>query len=437
MHLAAQTGSTDSSPPDEVSGEQRDGLISVRPQGIVPGQQTGGIASVQAARRAGISPPMAKTPSPASTAGETRIPSLSPDDSRFLVYLRGIAILAIVVGHLGGWILPPYTEFVAVFVPVFFFLSGAVSYYSYQRSSTIPKYLVKRIGGILVPYWMLCVFWLAVYLAVNSTLPEFSVPGLFRWLFFRPDGSAALFGIGQVWFLHTLVIILLASPVLFELYQRHPRWLMALMVVPLALAATQTFRDVHADFYVLGNNFYKPVVHGLFFVGGFVYFTSPTARRKPVLAGLGAAALLMSVCLVTLFDQDVNCSPHTFSPDLYYVAVSVCAIVGVLLFQTWFLRLCDVIAPARVTLRFLHKYTFPIFLLHGFAIYVSEEVFGLVHPDGGHLVYAVTKCAIVILVTCVLAVPFGSASTWLVNMLVRRWSQTATVETSVVVDETH
>ncbi len=46
-----------------------------------------------------------------------KIQTLSDDDSLFLAYLRGISILVIVFGHVGGfWIFRPYSEFLNVFV---------------------------------------------------------------------------------------------------------------------------------------------------------------------------------------------------------------------------------------------------------------------------------------------------------------------------------
>lgn len=349
-----------------------------------------------------------------------KTPLLSHEDSRFLAYLRGVAILAIVVVHLGGWVLPPYTEFLVVFVPVFFFLSGAVSYYSFQRAQSTLNYLAKRLVGMFLPYYLLCVFWLVVYVAVNSALPAFSGHDLLCWLTIRPANSAMLFSLGQVWFLHTLVVILVASPVFFELFRRAPRILAAIMILPIALATTQMFCDIDNYFYLAGNNFYKPIVHSFFFVLGCVFFASPGIRKKSLLTGLALVALLASCCLVELFRVDINCSEHTFAPDLYYVAVSLCAIAVLLISQPLLLGVCDKIHLADITLKFLHRYTFPIFLLHSFAVYVSEELFGLVHPKSGYLQYAATKFTIVMLITCILAIPFGFASTWLIKVVLER-----------------
>jgi peptidoglycan/LPS O-acetylase OafA/YrhL len=82
---------------------------------------------------------------------------ISPTDSRFLAYLRGLAILVIVFGHCGGgWVFKPYSGFLNVFVPVFFSLSGAVCYHSYRRSHSVGDYITKRVVGLLTPYYLLC-----------------------------------------------------------------------------------------------------------------------------------------------------------------------------------------------------------------------------------------------------------------------------------------
>lgn len=67
---------------------------------------------------------------------------LSHTDSTFLLYLRSLSIFIIVFGHVGGfWVFKPYSEFLQVFVPMFFFISGAVSFYSFNRSSNLTDYL--------------------------------------------------------------------------------------------------------------------------------------------------------------------------------------------------------------------------------------------------------------------------------------------------------
>jgi peptidoglycan/LPS O-acetylase OafA/YrhL len=172
----------------------------------------------------------------------------------------------------------------------------------------------------------------------------------------------------------------------------------------------QLFVDVHRLFDVAENNLYKPTVHSIFYVLGFVYFSSDVLRRKWVLAASVVCGLVLSVGLVALFRLRVDYVFHTFSPDVYYVSGSLAAIAALLLLQPATLRACRRLPSAGRVLDFMHRYTFPIFLLHACAIYLTEELLGLVHPTGAYVLYGMAKFTIVLASTCVMSIPFGYLS---------------------------
>ena len=111
---------------------------------------------------------------------------LQPRDSEFLAVLRALSIVVIVFGHVGGfWIYPPWSEFLQVFVPIFFFISGAVSYNGYLKSESATYYVVKRIIVLLVPYYCMCIIALLVYVVNHAGLPSFSLSSLMKWIAIR------------------------------------------------------------------------------------------------------------------------------------------------------------------------------------------------------------------------------------------------------------
>jgi len=78
---------------------------------------------------------------------------ISSSDQHYINIMRGISILRVVLVHLGlSWFYPPYSQYVSIFLPVLFFVSGAVSYYSFLRSKAVVVYLIKRLSLILVPF---------------------------------------------------------------------------------------------------------------------------------------------------------------------------------------------------------------------------------------------------------------------------------------------
>jgi peptidoglycan/LPS O-acetylase OafA/YrhL len=344
---------------------------------------------------------------------------LRRDDSRFLANLRGLAIIGIVLDHLGGWIFPPYTGFIAVIVPVFFFVSGSVSYCSFLRSSSTSDYLHKRLVGLLIPYYLACLFCILVYVLTHLSVPTITLGTVVAWLTICPTQDLEGFPLGQVWFLHTLAIIVLISPLFFALYARKPRLLFLSLLVPLALSAVQVVYDVHAAFIILGQNLYKPAVHCFFFIAGFVYFSTKCLHSKWFLSTMTAGGLLLAIGLVFAFDLRVDYTYHTFSPDLYYVAGSAAAIGALLLCQDTLLRICANVRLIAWPLNFAYRYTFSIFLLHSFAIWAAERYLGLVSPQGNYVLYAIAKSTFVMVLTCILAIPFARACDWLIAKSLR------------------
>ncbi|WP_456432061.1 acyltransferase family protein, partial [Thermosulfuriphilus sp.] len=186
-----------------------------------------------------------------------KTPDLSRQDSEFLRYLRGLAIFIVVFGHVGGfWFYRPYSGFLLVSVPIFFMISGAVSYPSYRRSGPLSFYLAKRTISLLIPYYLLCLLCLGFYLLQEGRLPSFSAERLIRWLLIRPSKEMMPFPIGQIWFLYVLLIISFLSPLYFFLWKRFPRVLGLICLLFLMLSLLQHFSDISQNFHLLFFDFF-------------------------------------------------------------------------------------------------------------------------------------------------------------------------------------
>lgn len=333
--------------------------------------------------------------------------NLSPQDSLFSAHMRGLAILVIVVGHVGAfWIYRPWSEFLHVVVPALFFLSGAVSYYSFKRSGDVMAYYRRRLLSLAVPYWTFClVLVLPTFIALNGRLPEFSAQAFLKWLTLTPSNSFSPFEIGQIWFFHALLVVLLLSPALFLIYERNRALFTTLLLTITALAGMEMIGDVHRLFYLADNNLYTPLIHAVFFALGFVCFDAARLRGIGLLLALAGAGVAVCAALVLLGGVDIDYAVHSTPPDLYYLCGGVAALALMLALQKPLLALSS--QPLiRAPLDFLHKHTYAIALVHTFAIFVAETLFGLNSPDGGALAYALTKLAVVMVITCGLAVPF-------------------------------
>lgn len=344
---------------------------------------------------------------------------MNKSESQYLSYTRSISIVMIVFGHVGGgWFFKPWSEFIAVFVALFFFISGAVLFHSFKRSQSIIAYWKKRLVRLLVPYYLLCIFSLFVYIFINYKLPDFDFLKLLAWLEIRPHYRTTPFNIGQVWFLHTLAIITIISPFYFMLIIRRKTIPIIMIVLTiLILSAIQLEYDIHRYFHIIDNNFYKPIIHSLFFILGAVYFSHQYVFPDKILVVTIFLTLLFSLLLVTILHLEIGYGSHTFSPDIYYVSGSVAVISLSLLLRKVIPKIINNQILLKNISDVIFKYTMPIFLLHSFSIFFLEEFFGLAHPKSNIIIYGIVKFILVIIITVTISPLFYNISNTTVNLL--------------------
>ena len=342
-------------------------------------------------------------------------------DSEFLAYLRGVSIFIIVFGHVGGfWVFGSYSGLLHLSVTTFFFLSGAVSYYSFLRAGSVRQYYIKRISGLIIPFYLLGILSLFVYLATYRHLPSLSMENIIMWLTVKPVKTITPFPIGQVWFLHTLLIISIVSPLYYKLYEKNKSILILILIIFLSISCIQAFIDIDEYFYIGSHNFFKPIVHSIFFISGFVYFTYPQYKNnKQILLLMFVLSILLCFGMVLVMNQEFDFSKHTFAPDIYYVFGTYSLLSLLFLLQNFIIKVVNRIKPVYIFLRFMYKHTFSIFLLHSFAIYLSEVVFNIVEPQNKDFIYGVKKLLIVLLITFILSVPYSYISSYIIKKTVK------------------
>jgi peptidoglycan/LPS O-acetylase OafA/YrhL len=343
---------------------------------------------------------------------------LTLNDRNFLSYLRGLSIFVIVFGHVGGfWAYRPYSEFLHVFVPIFFFLSGAVSYFSYKKTKRVQDYLKKRFFSLLIPYYMVCVLSLAVYTYTHKQLPDLNLLNLVKWIQIRPSNDIMPFPLGQVWFLNTLFFITLVSPILFIIKDKNKYVLPFIIGFILILSGTELFFKVNTHITFFNNNLYKPIIHSSFYMFGILYFTGEIYKKLNFIILFLIFTFITSILLVNFFNLNIDYAYHINKPDIYYVCGSFTAISFTLLIKNYFIRIVQYIKIIRFSLLFLHKHTFSFFLLHTFSIFLAEKIFGLDNPSEKTVFYGLTKLFIVIFLTCLFSIPFTRLSNWSVNFI--------------------
>jgi len=316
----------------------------------------------------------------------------------FLDCLRGASILRVVLGHLGlFWIYRPYSEFFHALLPLLFFVSGAVSFGSFLRSSSVANYLLRRLIGILTPYYVLIALVYGLYLGWNGQFPpSASGESLWRVLFITPMKADTPFPLGQVWYLHALVIITFLALPFFHWARSSIGCLLLPILASLALTALQFVVDSDHRFVWFGHNFYQAFANASFFFFGALYIqTLERWQWQRLLPALCLALLVAMILLVRLSKTPVGLAHHSYAPDLYYVGCAYIALTLLLALRLWLIRALDGVQWLKRFLLYTSKHAYSIFLIHSFFIFAAEEWLGLMNVAQAPLL-ALAKIALVL-----------------------------------------
>jgi len=345
--------------------------------------------------------------------------TINQDDRLYIDRLRGLSILRVVLVHLGlSWFFTPYSQFVLVFLPVLFFVSGAVSFPVYLRAKTAMHYGVKRLISVAFPYYFIIGIILVVYFVFYS--PGYSLVGepLLRWILISPTSNLMPFPLGQVWFLRALLVIILLSIPLYSVGRQFPSALLLPVGLSLVLSFVQSYKEINDLFYIGFFNSYQSMANaGFFFFGSYYYACKSTIGTKS-LCVLLLLSLLSSMSIFFHADLDINMAEHTFSPNLYYIGLSFSAIFAVLLLKPYVQWFLDAVPRFDRLILLFSKHAYGIFIIHSFLIYFSEVVLGWQGVSSLPL-QALGKVTLVVFGSLILAIPVTNitkrCSNWMVN----------------------
>lgn len=328
---------------------------------------------------------------------------ISRSDSLYIDQMRGISIIRVVLGHLGlFWIFPPYSEFFMSLLPLLFFTSGAVSILTYSRATSVKSYIRKRFIGLLTPFYLIAIISFLVLIIFSPSEVEVTTEKLVRWILINPSHSSMPYPLGQIWFLHSLAIILFFSPLIFSLMKRNIFYALVPISLSLVVSAVQFLYPIHDRLYVLNHNFYQPLSNaGFFFLGAMFYSTSKSFDMS-FLVKLLALSTLTTITIACLPGIDIGLASHSYSPDLYYLSFSFSAIFLLLIAKPLIQEVFTKIKVLNTVVLYASKHSYGIFLIHSFFIFATEQWFGLKGVMGDPI-RALLKISIVLAATAIAA----------------------------------
>ncbi|RBP25682.1 surface polysaccharide O-acyltransferase-like enzyme [Marinobacter pelagius] len=337
---------------------------------------------------------------------------LSKSERVFIDRIRGLSIIRVVLVHLGlSWIYTPYSQFVHNLLPLLFFVSGAVSFYSLSRSNGFGLYLIKRLLSIVGPFYVIALSAMVVFWIYNYQFPTFNIKEIVRWLTIIPESSDTPFPMGQIWFVHAMVIIVLITVPFLVMARSSSLPLLFLIVLSIVLSVFHQAIGVSNNFSILGHNFYQGLVNVGFFVFGALYYKRLEFFDFKCLFGLLIVSITVALTNVFWLNVDVNMANHTYAPDTYYLSGSYSAIIFVLLLKRLINKILDNWSLADSVVLFFSKHAYSVFIVHSFSIYFLETKFGLVNVIDNPALAAV-KVASVFIISAAISVPVTWVTNW-------------------------
>ena len=330
------------------------------------------------------------------------------DTQNYIACLRGFAILTILFGHVGGyWAYLPYSSYLhATGSTFFYFLSGAVLYHSYCRSRSVYVYMVKRFSSLLIPYYVICLVALVVYIANNSSLPAMDLGKLIDWILIQPRNEIMPFPLGQLWFLHTYILLFIISPLIFILFERSLFLIIFIYSIFLLISTCQYYSNLFLGGSLFSQKVYDLFFYSTFFTYGTVLYSGEIILKKTYKYFL----IIIPIALFILINDRENIELSLLNKDILAISLTFIAAGIFFVAKDIILKFLLKFKIIFSFLKFYHLNTFSVYLLHTFSIYISENYFGLVNPPVKSVSYGLIKFIVVLTMCSLFAIPFTKFS---------------------------
>ncbi len=338
---------------------------------------------------------------------------IGEEDRKYIDYMRGFSILRVMLMHLGlGWFYPPYSNYIGVFFLLLFFVSGAVNYNSFLRSSNSLLFYLKRIVSIVMPFYLFFLVVL-VFSYFEDQTPVKSIGDFFAWMYLWPKQEMVFFPIGQIWFIHVLALITILSVPVYMASRNNRSILVVFSVAGIALAFISQFFPIASSVRAVvetvmprqgGQVWTAIVLISVYFLGAVHYeYCSKLKGKSLVLISLTFAAVAFANNI--LLGRDYDYVRHFHNKTFFYIALSLSAIYLVLWMKPVVISICDRFKILDWILTHASKNSYGLFLLHTLVLFYVESIFGWEDLSGNQAL-AIVRLILVIVITMAIVKPF-------------------------------
>lgn len=339
------------------------------------------------------------------------------------------------LAHLGlSWFFVPYSQYISVILPVFFFVSGAVAFNSVLNSNNRPYYFINRYISLITPFLIFSVPFLVVNL-INTI--NFNIFEIVKFFIAWPSRGTYPFDMRQLWFINALILMFLISYPIFKYSKSN--------LSPLILAFTLSILYVPIAEYQSLVGYWRQIdilikfdlpmqIHQVFslmnyyFFGALAYQTLFVRKRKPLIV-LSAFCFIGALFLHLEIDSFKSMKTFFFERNMYFTLLSYFVIFLLLLLKSYILKFIDKLSFLNWFFMSLSRNSYALFLIHTPIIFLFEKHFGFENL-GDQPVLAFVKMAGVVTVSILVAPYLTSFNNKIINLITLKKSFDTNKDTS-------
>lgn len=217
---------------------------------------------------------------------------------------KGFLILLVVLGHIStingdlkNWIFTFH-------MPAFFIISGFLFSYNNDEDKSINRFVIKKIKGIVVPY-----FWFSLFSLLYTMISNYIMGNGIKAVLVCVFETFSTLGIYTLWFLPTLFFTYVLAFIIFRFLSVKITIVIAFISFCISYLLSSQCDNlsnlgyiIHTIVLVLGRIF---IAFPMFVIGYFlVYLYKRVKYRKKILFFIGAFLLVVSV-LLYIFSRNV------------------------------------------------------------------------------------------------------------------------------------
>lgn len=313
-----------------------------------------------------------------------------------------MGIILLVLGHIVTGNSFIFNWIFSFHMPLFFFISG-MTVSQKQLDSTFPAFMVKKLKSRIIPYFVITALGFIICMIIpqyrTDMITAVGWPDQLVHIFYL--GTPQWLYIGQVWFLFALFWSEIYFYGWYKLTgRRHLAVKLALVIIFIAIA-----RNIWRIYPYMPHE-RVPLLTDVAFMGAACYILGFLTKQHDLIGRLNTPAklILIPVCFAINIYFGPYLNGYVNMVDLVFVnitryVIAMLAGIGGIMLTAFFVQKSN-------TLKWLGRYSLPLFASHTFIIYLVREIvfwctgthYTMMADVPDHLAFIMTAAVLVIMI---------------------------------------